>query len=220
MFPSRSGQTFIGVSRTALNSNFVINRLGVTPCDTNGESGQAPEKADSTYTVSRLGLAFVGQDQPEVEPAETSSPEPAALTVVDTVDSRLGISPEEAELVKSDKPFWPNFRNAAVMLSEAVKKRILSKLKPQRKTTEHKEVSNQFVFKTADCPAPTAAWERPSTLYRRGTYKLPSELMARLKTCAAANHQYQYRVVIESLETFLTSKGFAREAEADNNSQE
>ncbi len=44
---------------------------------------------------------------------------------------------------------------------------------------------------------------------------MPSELLIRLKTCAKANHKYQYRLVTESLDEFLTSKGFAKVPEVE-----
>ena len=140
----------------------------------------------------------------------------------EALDSRLGISTDsETSQSKAEahKPFWPKFRNAVAVLAIAVKKGILGKLTPRPKATAHLEASNTLMSHRVENPAPKTALDQPPTVYRKGTFKMPSELLSRLKTCAAASHKYQYRLVIESLDESLTSKGFAAEAQGDNNSQ-
>ena len=191
----------------ALNSNFVINRLGFMPCQASGEPSEGPGNADSTYTASRLGLTFVRQAQPDAGPAaEASAP---ILDDGDALDSRMGICKPAQGSVKVGKPFWPRFRKAAAVLAVAVKDGILGKLTAGRNATPHIEALHDFVSHRVESPAPKTTRNQPLAIYRKGTYKLPSELMARLKTCAAANHEYQYRLVIESLDEFLTANGFA-----------
>ena len=201
----------------ALNSNFVINRIGFAPGESGERSPAAPRDLDATYTSARLGLAFVRQDQPFVEPATTSMPAPVALGDEDTVDSRLGISPE-IEYAEPPKPFWPRFRNAATILAGAVRKGMLKKLEPPQREPKQIEASQDFVAHPVKCPSPMAADDAdPVPIYRKGTYKIPTELMARLKNCATASHEYQYSLVTESLDEFLTAKGFPHEVEADDN---
>jgi hypothetical protein len=200
----------------ALNSNFVINRIGFTPGETGSRSPDSPGDLDATYTSARLGLSFVRQDQPFVEPAETFIPAPLAPDDEDTADSSLGISPE-IEYSEPPKPFWPRFRNAAAMLTGAVRNGIIGRLN----TPEHTEASQDFVSHPVECPSPKSTGDAdPVPIYRKGTYKIPSELMARLKNCAAASHEYQYSLVTDSLDEFLTAKGFPHEVEADDDSQE
>jgi len=206
----------------ALNSNLVINRLGFTHGGANGESAEVLHNADSTYTASRLGLTFVRQDQPVVAPAEVSVPMPDEPNDGEVLNSRLGISPDSKPAqgaAEVRKPFWPKFRNAVALLAIAVKKGILGKLTPSRGTTAHLEASRGFVSHPIESPAPKTADNQPATVYRKGTFKMPSELLTRLKACAAASHRYQYSLVIESLDESLTSKGFAHDPEFDNNSQ-
>ena len=204
----------------ALNSNFVINRLGFTP-EATGESAEVPHDADSTYTASRLGLTFVRQDQPAFGSAgvSVSVPMPSAPHDLEALDSRLGISTDSEPAqgaVKVRKPFWPKFRNAASVLAIAVRKGILGKLSPKPTASAYLETSHAFVSHPIEGPALKAADNHPPA-YQKGTFKMPSKLLARLRACAAADHRYQYKLVIESLDEFLTSKGFAPEPEADNN---
>ncbi|MDP6544357.1 MAG: hypothetical protein QGH60_10220 [Phycisphaerae bacterium] len=205
----------------ALNSNLVINRLGFTPGDANGESPEVRHNTDATYTASRLGLTLVKLGQP-VGSVETSVPMPAEPHDGEALDSRLGIS-TGSELAQSRtavrKPFWPRFRNAVSLLAIAVKKGILGKLTPRQRATAHHEASHAFISHPVESPAPKTADNGPPTVYRKGTFKMPSGLLARLKACAAANHKYQYRLVIESLDESLTAKGFTAEAEVDTNSE-
>jgi hypothetical protein len=201
----------------ALNSNFVINRIGFTPGESGSRSPDAPRDLDATYTSSRLGLSFVRQDQPFVEPAETFTPAPLALDDEDTAESRLGISPE-IEYSEPPKPFWPRFRNAATMLAGAVSKGILRKLEPRQRAPKQIEASQDFVSHPVQCPSPKSADDAdPIPIYRKGTYKIPTELMARLKNCATVSHEYQYSLVTESLDDFLTTKGFPHDVEVDDN---
>ena len=207
----------------ALNSNLVINRLGFTHGEATCESAEVPHDADSTYTASRLGLTFARQDQPAVGSAEVSVPMPETPHDAEALDSRLGISADSETTqpaAEVHKPFWPKFRNAVALLAIAVKKGILGKLTPRPRATAHLEASHAFVSHPIESPAPKPAPDQPPTVYRKGTFKMPSELLSRLKACAAANHRYQYRLVVESLDESLTSKGFAAEPEFDNNSQE
>lgn len=207
----------------ALNSNLVINRLGFTPCEANGESPQVLHDTDATYTASRLGLTFVRHDQPVVGPTEVSVPMPDEPNDGEVLNSRLGISPDSEfaqGAAEVRKPFWPKFRDAVAVLAIAIKKGILGKLTPRRSTTAHLEASRGFISHPVESPAPKTADNQPATVYRKGTFKMPSQLLTRLKACAAASHKYQYRLVIESLDESLTSKGFAHDPEFDNNSQE
>ena len=207
----------------ALNSNFVINRLDFTS-EATGESAEAPHDADSTYTASRLGLTFVRQDQPAFGSAgvSVSVPMPSDPHDLEALDSRLGISTDSETTqpaAKVLKPFWPKFRNAAAVLAIAAKKGILGKLAPRPTASAHLETSHAFVSHPIESATLKTARNQPLPVYRKGTFKMPSELMARLRACAAADHRYQYKLVIESLDGFLTSKGFAPDPEADNNSQ-
>jgi|GEM_PF-2925332 len=207
----------------ALNSNLVINRLGFTHGEANGESTEMLYDADSTYTAARLGLTFVRQDQVVVGPAEVSVPMPDEPNHAEVLNSRLGISPDSKpaqDAAEVRKPFWPKFRDAVALLAIAVKKGILGKITPKRRTTAHHEASRRLLSHPIESPSPKTADNQPATGYRKGTFKMPSELLARLKTCAAASHRYQYSLVIESLDESLTSKGFAPDPEFNNNSQE
>jgi hypothetical protein len=208
----------------ALNSNFVINRLNYTPVEVTGRSAEAPHNSDSTYTAARLGLTIVRQDEPAAEHAEVSVPKPGEPHNLETLNSRLGISVDSEEPAqgarKVRKPFWPRFRNAAAVLAIAVGKGILGKLAPRPKAPPRLKASGAFVSHPLESPTPIAALNAPQAAYRKGTFKMPSELLTRLKACAIANHKYQYRLVIESLDESLTSIGFAANPEVDNNSQE
>ena len=191
----------------ALNSTFVINRMGLATC----KASNRPliEPMDKTYTASRLGLTFAGCDQQISEPAAPRRP---GLQAPDTLDSRLGISSDSETApgpVKVSKPFWPRFRSAVAVLSIAVKNGILHKLAPPPHAFRHDHAPEDFLSHPVDCPSPKASSDYPSIVYRKGTYKMPVELLAHLKSCAATNHMYQYRLVTESLEEFLTTKEFA-----------
>ena len=206
----------------ALNSNLVINRLGFTPGEANGEFAEVLHDADATYTASRLGLTFVRPGQSVVSPVETSVSMPGEPYDSEALDSRLGISTDSEpahHATKVSKPFWPKFHNAVTLLAIAVKRGIIGKLTPRPRATAHLEASHAFVSHPVESPAPKPAPDQPATVYRKGTFNMPSELLTRLKACAAANHRYQYRLVIESLDESLTSKGFAHDPEVDNNQQ-
>jgi hypothetical protein len=205
----------------ALNSNFVINRVGLTPSVQGGDDAvETPGDLEASYTASRLGLALSGQDQPLViAPEETPESVSDALDGEGSLDSRLGISSESQtsqDTVAVCKPFWPKFRDAAAVLAGAVKEGILGKLEPPRKVDAPTETSQTFVYPVAP-PISKEAANKSNAAYRRGTYKMPTELIARLRTCAKANHKYQYKLVTESLDEFLTSKGFAKAPEIEDN---
>ena len=206
----------------ALNSNFVINRLGFTPSEANGASTEVLHNTDAAYTASRLGLTFVRQDEPVVKPVEACVPMPGEPHDGGALDSRLGISPDSEPAqgaAEVRKPFRSRFRNAVAVLAIAVKKGIIGKLTPRPRATAHLEASHAFISHPAERPAPKTAPNQPPAVYRKGTFKMPSGLMTRLKACASASHRYQYRLVTESLDEFLTSEGFAPDPEIDNNSQ-
>ena len=61
---------------------------------------------------------------------------------------------------------------------------------------------------------PTAACDDP---YKRGTYKLPRELIHLLKDYALTTHQYQYSVVTEAIKRYLdeVAEGLAVSEQAD-----
>ncbi|MDP6634779.1 MAG: hypothetical protein QGG42_07775 [Phycisphaerae bacterium] len=203
----------------ALNSNFVMNRMGLASCEASGQSAQASGALDATYTASRLGLTFVKQDQPITERTDMPTPTATVLHESNALDARLGISAESESTptaIKVSKPFWPRFRRAAAVLAIALKKGIMGRLRPRPDATANSEADPGFLSHPVERPALKAGDIERTTVYRKGTYKLPSELMARLKTCAAATHMYQYRLVIESLEEFLTAKGFAQVLEVDD----
>ncbi|MCP4376645.1 MAG: hypothetical protein GY794_10790 [bacterium] len=178
----------------ALNSNFVINRIGFTHGEPNGESVEVLHRTDSTYTASRLGLIFAESDQPDGHVAEASVPIPVITRDSESPESRPGISPDS---VKVPKSFWAKLRRVFGAL--AVKA-------PAKVDLPHAKASQP----------PKTPPNHPATAYRKGTFKMPSELLTRLKTYAAANHKYQYTLVSESLDKYLTSEGFAPDPETDN----
>ena len=201
----------------ALNSNFVINRIGFTP----GESGPdrptpgSPGDLDASYTSSRLGLTFVRQDQPPAMQDKAPRTTPIAPDNGETLSARLGISPE-TKPGNVARPFWSRFIHAPAALTGAVRKLFSRKRKPQRDKTARIEETHDFKSHPVENPAPKPASNEPPTAYRKGTYKLPAELISRLRTCAKTNHEYQYKLVTESLDEFLTAKGFAHDQEIDS----
>ena len=200
-----------------LNSNLVINRLGFTHDGPTGESVKAPHDSNPTYTASRLGLTLVRQDQPDVA-AEQFVPMPDTPHAGEALDSRLGISPDSEPSqggVKVRKPFWPRFRKAAASLAVAVKKGILGNMAPR--PTEHPEAPHAFVSSDPiGSPATKTGGNQPETVYRKGTFKMPAEMLARLKAFATANHTYQYSLVMDSVGKSLASRGFPAEAEGED----
>jgi hypothetical protein len=71
------------------------------------------------------------------------------------------------------------------------------------------EVSNQ----SAQHSKPTSASSSTVVDYRKGTYKMPIELLNRLRSFSTISHQYQYRLVIESLNEFLAAHGYPSDSE-------
>lgn len=205
----------------ALNSNLVINRLGFTPGEATGESAMMPHDADPTYTASRLGLTVVGQDQP-VAATELSAPEPVDSHDGETLDSHLGISTDSKHAQTASavhKPFWPRFRNAASVLTIAVKRGILDKLGHKPLESPSIDESLAFVSDPVEEPVIKPVSDKPATEYRKGTFKMPTELLSRLRTFAKANNSYQYSVVAESLDEFLASRGFPADSEVQDSSE-
>jgi hypothetical protein len=185
----------------ALNSNFVINRIGFTHGELNGKSTEVLHKTDSTYTASRLGLIFAESDQPDAGGVEASVPIPVITHDSEALDSRLGILLDSA---KAPKSFWSKFRRVFSSLAGAIKGR-----------SRRAQVKVDLPRAKASQPLKTPA-NHPATAYRKGTFKMPSGLLTRLKACAASNHRYQYILVTESLDKYLTSEGFAPDPEPDS----
>jgi len=220
----------------ALNSTLVLNRLGMEPC----ESARlpTPEPLNDTYTTSRLGLTFAGHDDP-VRPRPVESPPPRiVLKRPEPLDSRLDvdvsidkepdppppsepIAASEPSVPSGRKPLWPRFRRAASVLAIAIKNGILTRFIPTPKPVRQSEVSEveievgaeEFKAHQITCPSPVYSESEQMVVYKKGTYKMPAELMSRLKHCAEASHQYQYRLVIESVEEFLTEHEFEHDEE-------
>jgi len=201
----------------ALNSTFVINRMGAATCDAGSRS--VIEPMDETYTASRLGLTFVRRDQSICEPPRSPEPAQQRLQHSDALDSRLGISSQrEADRVGSHahEPFWPKFRHAAAVLAIAVKDGIIGKLKPPSRPAEQFATAEDHASDSLGWPSMEGDDDQDQVVYRKGTYKMPEELITRLRRCAEISHRYQYRLVMQSLDEFLTAEGFARDSQDDD----
>jgi len=201
-----------------------------------------PEPLNDTYTTSRLGLTFAGRDDSvQPKPVEPPPPAPIVLKRPEPLKPRPvvpiakepdppapsepsePIAPGESISPSGRKPLWSRLRSAAGVLAIAIRNGILKRFIARPKPDPQPEVSEAVAeveivaedFKAHQivCPSPIPSESDSTVVYKKGTYKMPAELMARLKHCAKESHQYQYRLVIESVEEFLTEHGFEYKVE-------
>ena len=195
----------------ALNSNFVMNRIGFTPCETSGDPATPHGDMDATYTSSRLGLTFVAADKRPARPTERPAPKLSPRSNDKSLNRPPTVSIERPAMNQTPKPrkvrtpLWNRFWSAVSSLVASVMKQT-QKPKAGLKAIEQVETPESIPSRPAEAPAHKAARDDSDTIYRKGTYKMPAELITRLKHCSKVSHEYQYRLVIESLDEFLTSK--------------
>jgi len=204
----------------ALHSNLVMDPLGDTSGGPENMSPAALRREKNTYTIARLGLTFAGPEQDVGETAaddsdaKALSPEPHDP---EAIDSRLGVLPDEPQPASDSRcRIWPRFRGAVASLTAGISSRIVSILAPAA-GTGHDElpVDAPLPGKHTSLPDPDRQTKRK---YRKGTFKMPAELLVRLKACAESCRSYQYTLVDQAVDQFLQEQGFIP-AEEENNSQ-
>jgi len=198
----------------ALNSNFVINRIGFKPVEALAGSTSSPIESDKTYTSSRLGLTFVRMDQPDPPPPSVSSPMHEPLGNTETQSSRIGIAhdtetdqPVVVKSIRSTRSGWIRPVDGMCWFLSALWEGVWAD-RPAHNPTESAKDPCEFMIDPVPGSLPTPAQNNISIEYRKGTYKMPSELIARLRAFSAVSHQYQYRLVMESLNEFLAAHGY------------
>lgn len=123
--------------------------------------------------------------------------------------ARLGLVPEPSDGA-NDPAAIPRVESAAAVLPLPSADVIRTDLPVEDPSAAPKpDVSRD----TSPAPAPPepatpalvtdAQGDAVAPLHKRGTYKLPTDLIDRLRRCARRKNQYQYQLVSEALETYL-----------------
>jgi len=121
--------------------------------------------------------------------------------------ARLGLVPEPSAGA-DDPAAIPRVESAAAVLPLPSADAIRSDLPVEDPSAapEPDDVSRDAPSApTSAAPASVAdaQGDAPAPLHKRGTYKLPTGLIERLRRCARRKNQYQYQLVAEALETYL-----------------